>query len=114
MYARGPLGRDVVLGLERGGRLHDGSEGDLARVAYLVLDIVGVGFQCVEQRGDALDQGVVDLSLVLEDDDLLLAVLTLLVDLGLFRADEGALVYVGVDFDVGVIAKLESVLVETG
>jgi hypothetical protein len=39
-----------------------------------------------------------------------LALLALLVDLVLLRADEGSLVDVGVDFDVGVIAELQRIL----
>jgi hypothetical protein len=41
---------------------------------------------------------------------LVLALESLLVDLVLLGSDEGALVYVGVYFDVGVVAQLERVL----
>jgi hypothetical protein len=41
---------------------------------------------------------------------LVLAFESLLVDLVLLGADEGAFVDVGVDFDVGVVAQLERVL----
>ena len=40
----------------------------------------------------------------------MLAGLSLLVDLVLFGADEGAFVDVGVDFDVAVVGELEGVL----
>lgn len=38
------------------------------------------------------------------------ALVTLLVDLALLGSDERTFVDVGVDFDVGVIAQLESIL----
>jgi hypothetical protein len=41
---------------------------------------------------------------------LVLALESLLVDLVLLGPDEGALVYVGVYFDVGIVAQLERVL----
>ncbi len=41
---------------------------------------------------------------------MVLALESLLVDLILLGPDEGALVYVGVYFDVGVVAQLERVL----
>jgi hypothetical protein len=41
---------------------------------------------------------------------LVLALESLLVDLVLLGSDEGALVNVGVDFDVGVVAQLERIL----
>jgi hypothetical protein len=40
-----------------------------------------------------------------------LALVTLLMDLILFGAYERAFIYVGVDFNVGVVAQLESILV---
>ena len=39
-----------------------------------------------------------------------LALLALLMDLVLFRPDEGALVDIGVDLDIRVIAELQSIL----
>lgn len=69
-----------------------------------------MGFQRRQQGGDPLDQGVIDDALILERLDLVLTLLPLEVDLVLFRADERALVDVGVDFDVGVVAQLEGVL----
>ena len=41
---------------------------------------------------------------------MILALESLLVDLVLLGSDEGALVHVGVDFDVGIVAQLERVL----
>lgn len=64
----------------------------------------------VQERRDARDEGVVDLPLVLELDDLLPAVFALLVNLGLLGADEGSLVDIGVDLDVRIIRELEGVL----
>lgn len=65
----------------------------------------------VDEARDALDERVVDLALVLELDDLLAAVVALLVNLCLLGADEGALVDVGMDFNIGIVRQLESVLV---
>lgn len=61
-----------------------------------------------------MNQGVVDLSLVFKGHDLVLALLSLHVDLVLLCPDEGPLVHVGVDFNVGVIAQLQSVLFHRG
>lgn len=63
-----------------------------------------------QEAADPFDQSIVDFALVLERLDLVLALLTLGVDLVLLRTNEGALVDVGVDFDIRVIAELESVL----
>lgn len=63
-----------------------------------------------DQGVDAREQPVVDDALVLERFGLVLALGALLVDLALLGADEGALVDVGVDFDVGVVGELEGVL----
>lgn len=64
----------------------------------------------VEEGGDAGYERVVDNALILQGGDLQAAMLALLVDLGLFGADEGALVDVRVDLNVGVIAQLQGVL----
>lgn len=69
-----------------------------------------MGLEGVQEGGDALDQGVVDLPLVLERRDLETPVVALLVDLRLLGSYEGALVDIGVDFDIRVIAQLQSVL----
>lgn len=103
--ARGWL---VVLGVERGGRLHDGAESHLGRVAGLGLG--GMGLEGGDQVRDALDEGVVDDSLVLVRLDLGLALLSLLVDLLLLCADKRLFVDIGVDFNVGVITELQRVL----
>ena len=98
----------VVFGIERCGGFHDCLEGDLARVSC--LGIGGVGLERGEQRRDALDEGVIDYALVLEGLNVVLALLTLGVNLVLLGSDEGALVDVGVDFDIRIVAELESIL----
>lgn len=69
-----------------------------------------MGFECREQPVDAKHEAIVDYALVLQCLDLVSTSVAFLVDLGLFGADEGALVDVGMDFDVGVVGQLESVL----
>ena len=69
-----------------------------------------MGLQRRDQVRDALDEGIVDDSLVLVRLDLGLAPLTLLVNLLLLRPDEGLFVDIGVNFDVGIIAELQRVL----
>lgn len=59
-----------------------------------------------EEGGDALEEAIVDDAFVLEDLDVVFALEAFLVDLGLFGADEGAFIDVGMDFDVGVVAEL--------
>lgn len=69
-----------------------------------------MGLEGGDQVRDALDEGVVDDSLVLVRLDLGLALLALLMDLLLLRADERLFVDIGVDFNVGVVAELQRVL----
>lgn len=59
---------------------------------------------------DAVEESIVDDTLVFVGCDLVLALLALLVNLVLLCADEGTLVNVWMNFDVGVVAELESVL----
>lgn len=66
--------------------------------------------QRVEQVVYAVDEAIVDDLLVLEGLDLVFAIDTLLVDLVLLCTNEGALVDIGMDFDVGIVRQLESVL----
>ncbi len=68
-------------------------------------------FESGEKALNALEEAIVDYTLVFQCLDLQLAHLTLLMDLVLLCTDEGALVDVRVDFDVRVVAELESVLV---
>ncbi len=65
-----------------------------------------MGLEGVEERGDALDQGIIDDALILESLDVILALLALSVDLILLGSDERSLVDVWVYLDVGVIAEL--------
>lgn len=65
-----------------------------------------MGLERREQRIDPLEQALVDDALVLVGLDLVLALESGLVDLVLLGSDEGALVDVGVDFDVRVVAEL--------
>jgi len=58
---------------------------------------------------DAFEETIVDYSLIFQGLDLMSSVVALLVDLILFRSDEGAFVDVRVDFDVGVVGELEGV-----
>jgi len=69
-----------------------------------------MGLEGGDQVRDALDEGVVDDSLVLVRLDLGLALLSLLVDLLLLCADKRLFVDIGVDFNVGVITELQRVL----
>jgi hypothetical protein len=66
-----------------------------------------------EETVDALGEAIVDDALVLKSADLMAAVLAFLVDLGLFGADEGFLVDIGVHFDVAIVGELEGVLLES-
>ena len=66
--------------------------------------------QCSEESINALEEPLVDDSLVLVCLDLVLALESLLMDLILFSSNERAFVNVGVDFDVGIVAQLESIL----
>ena len=66
--------------------------------------------ECCKQTVDAVEEAIVDDSLIFVCCDLVLTVLTLLVDLVLLCADERALVDVWMDFNVGVVAELESIL----
>ena len=69
-----------------------------------------MGLERRDQVRDALDEGIVDDSLVLVRLDLGLALLALLVNLLLLRPDEGLFVDIGVNFNIGVIAELQRVL----
>lgn len=71
-----------------------------------------MGPQRGQERRDALHQAIVDDALILERLDLMLPLLTLLVDLVLLGADKGPLVDVGVNFDIRVITELQGVLDE--
>lgn len=73
-----------------------------------------MGFQSGEEAPNAAEEAIVDDALVLQSDDLVLAELALLVDLILLCADEGSFVDIWVDFDVRVVAQLESILGERG
>ena len=106
MNAGWPLRRLVVLGVAGG--LHDGLEGNLCGIP--VLGVGGMSLEGGQETGYALHQTIVDLLLVLQGLDLVSPLLTLGMDLVLLGANEGALVDVGVDLDVGVVAKLEIVL----
>lgn len=70
-----------------------------------------MGLEGRKQARDARDEPIIDDALVLVLLDMELALLALLVDLVLLCADEGALVDVGVHFDVGVVRELEGVLI---
>jgi hypothetical protein len=63
-----------------------------------------------EEAVDALGEAIVDDALVLERFDLVAAVIALLVYLRLFRANEGLLVDVGVNFNVTVVRELQIIL----
>jgi hypothetical protein len=64
------------------------------------------GLQRVEQVVYALDQTIVDDLFVLEGLDLVFAIDTLLVDLVLLCTDEGTLVNIGMDFNIGIVRQL--------
>jgi hypothetical protein len=70
-----------------------------------------VRLQGSEESIDPFEQAIVDNPLVLVGFNLVLSFESLLMDLILLCADEGALVDVGVDFNVRVVAQFESVLV---
>jgi hypothetical protein len=63
-----------------------------------------------QELRDALQEAVIDDALVLERLDFMFPLLTFLVNLVLLGSDEGSLVDVGVDLNVGVIAELQGVL----
>jgi hypothetical protein len=86
--------------------LYQRSEQQLIRVLRVGL----VGFEGGEEVVDAENEAIVYYALVLEGGDLVTPPVALLVDLGLFGADKGFLVDVGVDFDVRVVADFERVL----
>ena len=62
--------------------------------------------QRCKQAVDAFGEAIVDNALILERLYLVAAVVALLVDLGLFGANEGFLVDIGVYFYVAVIREL--------
>lgn len=66
--------------------------------------------QCSEESINAFEKPLVDDPLVLVCLDLVLALESLLMDLILFSSNERAFVNVGVDFDIGIVAQLESIL----
>ena len=66
--------------------------------------------QGVAQDVNAVDQTIVDDLFVLEGLDLVFAIDTLLVDLVLLCTNERTLIDIGMDFDVGIVRQLESVL----
>lgn len=66
--------------------------------------------QSCEKSVDAVEEAIVDDAFVFVSCNLVLALLTLLVDLVLLCADEGTLVDVWVNFNIRVVAELESVL----
>ena len=66
--------------------------------------------QRVEQVVYTVDQAIVDDLFVLEGLDLVFAIDTLLVDLVLLCTNERTLVDIGMDFDIGIVRQLESVL----
>lgn len=72
--------------------------------------LVLVRFEGCEETIDALGEAIVDDALVLESFYLMSTLVAFLVDLGLFGADKGLLVDVGVYFDVAVVRELEGVL----
>ena len=69
-----------------------------------------MAFQGIEERIDPGEQAIVDNSLVFQGLDLVFALVSFLVNLRLLRADERTFVDVRVDFDIGVIAELKSIL----
>ena len=66
-----------------------------------------------QERGDALHQAIIDDALVLQRLDLVLPLLSLLMDLVLLCTDEGSLVDIRVNFDIGIVTELERVLVDS-
>jgi hypothetical protein len=71
-----------------------------------------VGLERGQKRRDPFDQGVVDDSLVLKSLDIMLALLSLLVDLVLLGTDKGALVDIWVNLNIGIVAELQRILRE--
>lgn len=69
-----------------------------------------MGVQSFDQIIYTSEQAIVDDPLVFQCCYLMLSVVPLLMDLILFRADEGAFVDIWVDLDVRVVAELEVVL----
>ena len=59
-----------------------------------------VGFQGCEEVVDADHEAIVDDALILESGNLMATMISLLVDLILLGSNEGALVDVGMDFDI--------------
>ena len=66
--------------------------------------------QRVEKVVYTVDQAIVDDLFVLEGLDLVFAIDTLLVDLVLLCTNERTLIDIGMDFDIGIVRQLESVL----
>ena len=93
-------------------RLHDSLEDQLIRTAF--LGFIFVRLQGREEGVDALEKAFVNDAFVLVGLDFVLAFGSLLVDLILLCANKGTFVHVGVDFDVRVVAELESILKEGG
>lgn len=89
--------------------LHQGFE-DKALGTSTLLSAVLVGVQRLEQAIDAGEEPIVDDLFVFQCFDLMLSVEALLMDLCLFGPDEGALVDIWVDLDVGIVRQLEGIL----
>lgn len=96
--------------VRRAGALNEGLEDVTFEARLSLLGFLREGVQRVEQVVYAVDEAIVDDLFVLEGLDLVFAIDTLLVDLILLCADEGTLVDIGMDFDVGIVRQLESVL----
>jgi len=96
--------------VRRAGALDEGLEDVTFKARLSLFGLLFEGLQRVKQVVYALDQAIVDDLLVLEGLDLVFAIDTLLVDLILLCADEGALVDIGMNFDIGIVRQLESVL----
>jgi len=69
-----------------------------------------VGLESREKSVNPQQETVIDYAFVFEGDDLVPPLCSLLVYLRLLGADERFLIDVGMDLDVGVIAKLQGIL----
>jgi hypothetical protein len=106
-----PVAAAILVNLHVHHALHHGLEDELVVICAITFSLlVLVRFQSGQEPVDALGEAVIDDAFVLESLDLVPAVVTFLVYLGLFGANEGLLVDIWVHFDVAVVGQLEGVL----
>jgi hypothetical protein len=110
---RRPVCTSILVNLHIHHTLHHGLEDELVIVCAISLRLlILVRLQRGEEAVDAFGKAIVDDALVLEGAYLVTAMVTFLVDLCLFRANEGLFVNVGMYFDIAVVGELQVILIQ--